>query len=135
MRVDKAKNIAKVLKEVINDPLLTQREIAESTNMSLWAVNSNLKEVEQIWTKDKAIIDFVKDDLKIQALAQQEKLKRLMEKPEELSYKALNSFDETSFKRAQLLQGNATERKELKIEWLSEMPNEKLTEAIFDKIK
>jgi hypothetical protein len=31
MRTDKAKNTAKVLKEVIKDPLLTEREIAENT--------------------------------------------------------------------------------------------------------
>jgi hypothetical protein len=31
IRSDKAKNIAKVLKEVIKDPLLTEREIAEKT--------------------------------------------------------------------------------------------------------
>jgi hypothetical protein len=31
MRTDKAKNTAKVLKEIINNPLQTQREISQNT--------------------------------------------------------------------------------------------------------
>jgi hypothetical protein len=31
MRTDKAKNTAKVLKEIINNPLATEREIAKNT--------------------------------------------------------------------------------------------------------
>jgi len=34
MRTDKAKNVAKVLKEVINDPFQTEREIAQKLGIS-----------------------------------------------------------------------------------------------------
>lgn len=54
-RVDKRKNIWKVAEVIILNPNKTQREIAKETDMSLWAVNSSLKEVEQSWTKDETI--------------------------------------------------------------------------------
>lgn len=65
IRSDKAKNISKVLKEVIKDPLQTQRDIAESTWLWLWTVNRNLKEIEQIGTKSEIILDICKLDINL----------------------------------------------------------------------
>jgi predicted transcriptional regulator len=55
VRVDKRKNIWKVAEVIAVNPNKTQREIAKETNISLGAVNSSLKEVEQSWTKDPTI--------------------------------------------------------------------------------
>ena len=65
MRNDKAKNTAKVLKEVIKKPLSTQREIAKETWMWLWSVNRNLKEVEQIGTKSEIILEICDLDINL----------------------------------------------------------------------
>lgn len=63
MRKDHDKNIAKVAKEVISNPLLSQREIAENTWLSLWNVNDKLNKLEQIAEKDDRIIGITDKDL------------------------------------------------------------------------
>lgn len=102
IRSDKAKNISKVLKEVINNPLQSQRDIAQNTWLSLWAVNSSLKEVEQIWT-DKQIVDLVKLDIELQELATAEMVRRIKNDTEKVNNQDIVRFNETAFKRSQLL--------------------------------
>ena len=102
MRTDKANNVAKVLKEVINNPLQTQREIAENTWISLWAVNSSLKEVEQIWTSEK-IVDLVALDIELQELATAEMVRRIKDETKTVNNQDIVRFNETAFKRSQLL--------------------------------
>lgn len=102
IRSDKAKNTAKVLKEVINNPLSTQREIAEKTWMWLWSVNRNLKEVEQIGTNEK-IVDLVALDIEMQELATAEMIRRLKHETEKVNNTDIVRFNETSLKRSQLL--------------------------------
>jgi DNA-binding MarR family transcriptional regulator len=46
-RVDKRKNVGKVAEALIKNPNKTVREIAKETNMSIGAVHSNKKELEQ----------------------------------------------------------------------------------------
>lgn len=83
MRNDKAKNTAKVLKEVIKNPLSTQREIAKNTWMWLWSVNRNLKEVEQIGTKSDIILEICDLDINLVKKWLKE-LDRRFSSPEEL---------------------------------------------------
>lgn len=45
MRTDKAKNTAKVLKEIVKEPLQTEREIAEKTWLWNWTVHRALLEM------------------------------------------------------------------------------------------
>lgn len=65
MRTDKAKNTAKVLKEVIKNPLQTEREIAENTWVSKSSVNRAMQEVGQIGAKDQNILDICAVDFEI----------------------------------------------------------------------
>ena len=102
IRSDKAKNISKVLKEVINNPLQSQRDIAESTWLSLWAVNSSLKEVEQTWTLNK-VVDLVALDIELQELATAEMVRRIKNDTEKVNNQDIVRFNETAFKRSQLL--------------------------------
>lgn len=111
MRADKQKNVIKVLQEVINskEPI-TQRDIAENADMSLWCVNSSLKELEQSWTlQEKPIVDFVALDLELQSLILAEKIRRVRDQAKDQPHQALDSFDNTSFKRSQILQGKNSE--------------------------
>lgn len=111
MRIDKKKNVIKVLKEVVNsNEPITQREIAEATDLWLWTVNRAIEELEQSGTLNETpIVDFVKLDLELQSLILREKIRRLKEEAKVQPHQALDSFDNTSFKRSQLLQGKATE--------------------------
>lgn len=69
-RADRKKNVAKVAKVIIKDPLKTQREIAKETWVSLGTANSAKREVEQSWTKDDRIVGLTEDDFDIVRLAQ-----------------------------------------------------------------
>ena len=102
MRADKAQSIAKVMKEVINNPLQSQRDIAEKTWLSLWNVNNKLNDIEHLSSEEK-IIDFVALDLEIQTLASKEIIRRLKYNTETIDNSSLVRFNETSFKRSLVL--------------------------------
>lgn len=78
-RVDKRKNIEKVAIAKIKNPLITQREIAKKTGVSLWTVNAAAKVIEQYWNKDERIITLTNTDFDIVVLAQ----KRIKDKLED----------------------------------------------------
>jgi hypothetical protein len=82
MRVDKAKNIAKVDKILIKKPLLTQREIAEEAEVWLWTVNRIRQELEKNGTKDDRIIWITDTDLSILLIGQREIERRLNDREE-----------------------------------------------------
>lgn len=63
MRTDKAKNIAKVAKALLENPLQTEREIADNTWVSHWTAHNLKAEVGQIWAKDWRIIGITDKDL------------------------------------------------------------------------
>lgn len=63
MRTDKKKNISKVAKELLNNPLLTEREIAENTWLWNWTIHRAKEELEQIGAKDPKIIHITDKDL------------------------------------------------------------------------
>lgn len=102
MRTDKAKNTAKVLKEVINNPLQTQREIAENTWVSKSSVDRAMKEMGQIGANEK-IIDLVALDIELQELATAEMVRRIKDETGKVNNQDIVRFNETAFKRSQLL--------------------------------
>ena len=53
-RVDAKKNKAKVVKEVLNDPLQSQREIASNTGLGKTTIQEHLKTLDT--TKDDRIL-------------------------------------------------------------------------------
>lgn len=69
-RADAKKNLAKVAKAVMKDPLATQREIAEKAWVWLWTANRAKKQLEQNGTKDDRIQGILDSDIAIVALAQ-----------------------------------------------------------------
>lgn len=60
MRNDKKKNIAKVVKEVLKEPLQTQREIAKKTWLWLWTANRIIQEIEKSWEWKKILDNYEK---------------------------------------------------------------------------
>lgn len=104
IRTDKKKNMIKVLKEVINEPLQSQRDIAEKTWLWLWTVNGCLNQLEQSWTlKEKKIVDFVDLDLELQELCTREMIRRAKDQTAEVNNQDIVRFNETAFKRSQIL--------------------------------
>lgn len=65
MRVDKAKNTSKVLKEVIKNPLLTEREIAKNTWIWKSSVNRAKQEMGQIGSKSDIILEICDLDINL----------------------------------------------------------------------
>lgn len=129
MRKDKVKNTIAVAKAIINsDTPPTQREISEMTWLWKGTVGRAIDHLgESGALNEPEVIDFIKLDLEVQALAMKEKIRRLKDEAKDQPYQALDSFDNTSFKRSQLLQWKATERKEVRLD-LS-----KATEAEIDE--
>lgn len=112
IRSDKAKNISKVLKEVINNPLQSQRDIAESTWIWLWTVNRNLKELEQIGTKSEKILEICEVDFEIVKIWQKIINERLKDKTETDKMRTFEIAQtiEKSEKRYMLFQGSITDK-------------------------
>lgn len=65
MRVDKANNIAKVLKERVKNPLETTREVAKKTWLDFSTVAKLDKELPQISTKSKIILEICDLDINL----------------------------------------------------------------------
>lgn len=83
MRSDKKKSLSKVAKVALTNPLLSQREIAEETWLSVGNVNDKLNELEQSGKKDDRILHITDTDLEIVRLGQAE-INRRMKTAEEL---------------------------------------------------
>lgn len=132
MRKDKVKNTIAVAKAIINSEVPpTQREISEITWLwkgTVWRAIDHLGETGAL--NEPEVINFIKLDLELQWLIMNEKLRRLKEEAKDQPYQALYSFDNTSFKRSQLLSGKPTEIKDLKISDIEGKPLSELLEYI-----
>ena len=83
-RADSKSNTVKVAKEVLKNPLKTQREIAEEAWVSVGTVNAKLNSLEQEGRKDPLISDICKTDIENVSLWQAELRRRLKEKADKL---------------------------------------------------
>ena len=79
-RSDKKKNDIKVTKEVIKEPLQSQREIAKKAWVGLWTANRVMKELEQNWTESNILDKILEMDDKIIALSNGMTLEMIEEK-------------------------------------------------------
>ena len=121
MRVDAKKNLAKVAGELIKDPLQTQRELAEKTDIGLGTTNRAVSELEQSGTidKDESIIRIAKNDLEDLDIIQQIERKTVTHysnqadngeyfKPSDLN--AVSQIGERKQKRYSILMGDVTDK-------------------------
>ncbi len=107
-RVDKIKTQAKIMKEVIKDPLADQRTIAKRAWVSKTSVHNNIKELDQMWPKIKAIEDIIATDATIVQLAQMVIVQRL-QNPEKEKTRDIISAASESAKRYALFKWDATD--------------------------
>ena len=109
MRADKATNIANVAKELLENPLQTERQIAEW--LWIWAgtVNRAKQELEQSGAKDDRIIGLTDRDFDLMKVIQREKFKRL-EEPENVNDNDLDKWENTAVKRYSLFRWSATDK-------------------------
>lgn len=117
MRADKKVSISKVAKEVLNNPLLNQREIAEKTWLSLGNVNDKLNILEQEGQKDDRIIWLTDKDFEMMKKIQDVKFKRLAE-DEQINNNDLDKWENTAVKRYSLFRWSATDK-----EWWLKLPD------------
>jgi len=83
MRVDKAKKISSVTKELLENPLQTVREVAEKTGVSKSSVASYIQEdLDKLGLKDDRILWITDTDLSILTIGQREIERRLNDKEE-----------------------------------------------------
>ena len=82
VRKDKLKNLSKVAKVAIKEPLLTRDKIAEKAWVSQWTASNMLKELDESWRKDDRIIWITNKDLEIVKLWQDIIKSRLKDKEE-----------------------------------------------------
>jgi len=108
-RNDAQKNRGKIIKEVLSNPLASQREIAD--NVWIWktTVQEHLKELPNA-TKDDRIISLTDRDFDMMALIQSEKFRRIEEEKGKLNNSDINRWEETAVKRYTLFRWNVTDK-------------------------
>lgn len=108
-RVDKTKNKIKVIKELLRDPLQTEREIAEQTNIGKSSVNRAKKEMGQNGVKSNIIDEIIKKDAEIVKLTQAEIQRRILEERWKVSTRDLISAWDVSAKRYTIFKWDVTD--------------------------
>ena len=104
-RKDKLKNKIKVTKEVIKDPLASQRDVAKKAWVGLGTANRVLKELEQSGTESKIIDSILEMDDQIIALSNWLTLDMIQEKIKDWKdltvqdYKVISDIANNSTKR------------------------------------
>ena len=110
MRTDKAKNKSKIVKEVLKNPLQSQREIAKKVWLWKTTIQEHLQDIKT--TKDDRILWVCEKDFEIVTLWQSIIAERLKDKEE---VKKMRTFEiaqtiEKSEKRYMLFKWEATDK-------------------------
>ena len=117
MRVDKQKNIAKVAKVILENPLLTRDEVAEKAWVWTWTASRAMWELDENGRKDERIVWLTDKDFDLMKLIQQEKFNRLQE-PEKVNDSDLDKWENTATKRYSFFRWDATDK-----DWWMKLPD------------
>lgn len=109
MRADKATNIAKVAKVVLQNPLLTRDQIAEKAWVWTWTASRALSELDKNGPKDDRIVWLTDWDFDLMKVIQKEKFARLQQ-PEKVNDNDLDKWENTAVKRYSLFRWSATDK-------------------------
>ena len=109
-RTDKRKNLSKVASEVLNNPLASQREIANNAWIWLWTANRAVKELEQNGTKDPDILMICETDKTNVILWQNELQRRLKEEADKMKTSDIVQVIQEWTKRYTMFKGNVTDK-------------------------
>lgn len=125
-RADKLKNQTAIIKEIIKDPMQSQREIADKLWIGKTTVQEHLQEIPKA-TKTDRIEKILDKDLSIVDLALEEIERRIKEEKEKMTTRDMISAADVSAKRYSLLKGTATDKDWWLKEWIL---NQKQIDAI-----
>lgn len=112
MRIDKAKKVSSVTKELLENPLQTVREVAEKTGVSKSSVASYIQEdLDKLGLKDDRILWITDTDLSILTIGQREIERRLNAKDEveKMRTVEISQVIKESTARYSLFRWNATD--------------------------
>lgn len=110
MRIDKAKKVSSVTKELLENPLQTVREVAEKTGVSKSSVASYIQEdLDKLGLKDDRILWLTDKDFELMKQIQEVKFKRLQE-DEQINNNDLDKWENTAVKRYSLFRWSATDK-------------------------
>lgn len=125
-RVDAQKNKAKIVKEILKDPLKTQREIAKETWLWKTTVQEHKKSLKT--TKDDRIIGICDKDIDIVRLSQKEIERRLLDNEEKkkISARDISSIAKDSSARYTIFRWEITDESG----WLKSIQDMTLEEKI-----
>lgn len=111
-RKDKIKNQSEVIKALVKDPTLTEREVAKEAWISNWSAHNHIKEIEQNWAESKIMDRILQMDDQIMELANQITLREINKKIENWKELTLNET-----KIIWDLANNSTKRKAIFDKW------------------
>lgn len=133
MRSDKKTNIAKVAKAVLENPLASQRDIADETWLSVWNVNDKLNKLEQEGKKDDRIIWITDTDLSILTIGQREIERRLNDKEEVQKMRTveISQVIKESTARYSLFRWNATDNQWWLKNWVKNLSDDELLKMLW----
>jgi len=119
------------VKQVLTNPLQTQREIAKKEWIWLWTTNRHIKELEQTGTKDDRILWICDKDIEIVELCLKEITDKIKNKTEEIKARDLSAIAKESSARYSIFKWDITDKdwwlkslKDLSTEELLKMYNE-----------
>lgn len=112
-RADKKKNQAEVVKALIKEPTLTERELAKKTGLSNWTAHNHKIELEQNWAKSTILDKVLEMDDHIMDLSNQITLQKIMEEApkDEEGNIIVSSLSLSDVKMIWDLANNSTKRK------------------------
>lgn len=106
-RVDAQINKGKIARDLLKNPLKTQRQIAQETWLGKTTVQQHLKEMNL--TKDDRILTITKKDIEIVNLWQKELLRRLKDTPKIMWTRDIVAAMDTSTKRYTIFKWDITD--------------------------
>ncbi len=108
MRADKATNIANVAKELLENPLQTERQIADTLWVNHTTVNRAKQELQQTAPKDERIIGLTDRDFELMKKIQDVKFKRI-ETDDIINNSDIDKWEQTATKRYSFFRWSATD--------------------------
>lgn len=109
-RADKRKNIDKIAKAYIKNPLATDAKIAEEAGVSQRTVERRKDEVAEVVGKDEKVVSMTDKDWEIQEAIQAIKFNKIKNNPNNISDSDLNNWDKQSTARYSMFKGDITDK-------------------------
>lgn len=109
-RVDAKKNQEKITKEVLSNPLQSQREIASNAGVWKTTVQEHLKNLPNT-TKDDRILTLTDKDFELMQLIQKRKFERMNNTEQPVNDSDLNNWDKEAKARYTIFRWDVTDEK------------------------